>query len=1100
MILYEKVIKNLLLLCFAFTQCYSFAQNPHLRDSLQKFLKTAPQDSNKVNALIELSHQFVQYDLEKAESAAKEAVRISQILKFPKGEAQALLVSSRVKRQKSNYAEALSQTFLAINIFEKINDQEGSAKCYFELGYIYKYLEDYPKSINAFSKASALYKTLKNEKNNALCETVLGHVNTDIGLKLNDSSYYKKALIHYNEVLSYYKKINNRERICVALLNLANLQLSFNKSFPSEKNLTKSLEYSTQALEISRQLDDVLRIGINLENIGEVHYERKQYEKALEYYFEANTYLEKSGNIDYILENLYSITNIFKNIGDYNRALEYAKKHGDLALSEKYNSSLCDHYKILADIYTAQKNPEKAYQARLLYENYKDSTLNEEKAFALLKLEVEYETRQKDKEIALLNQERALKEIKLNQQQTSRNFFIATTILVVVLLLGLFNRFRFKQKQHLIINEKNIELEKLSIVARETANGVFITDAGGNIEWFNEGFSKLFGWESIEEYKKSRGSNIIDVSGNKDINLLIEKSIRSKASVTYENDTPDKNGNSLWIKTTLSPVFDKHGNLQKMIFVETDVTELKKAKETAIQSLQIQEQFLANTSHEIRTPMNGVLGMIRQLQETPLNHEQTEFIQAIKESSNNLLHVVNDILDISKIRAGKITFEKIDFRLPDLFRSLLFMLQYKAEEKGIYLKSDIGKNIPSVLKGDPIRLNQVLLNLASNAIKFTENGGVTISCTLVRTEGNTNIIQFCIIDTGIGIPEEKLDYIFETFAQAETHTTRKYGGTGLGLSISKFIVEQQGGTIEVNSEIGKGSSFCFTLGFETGDPEWKGNIIQQIEGIPVNVDLSHIHVLLVEDNLINQRVAVHELSKWKTNTDVANNANEAFEKLTVQQAQGKKYNLILMDISMPGMDGLEATRKIRADFPAPANQTSIVAMTASALAGEKEKCYEAGMNDYLSKPFDPVVLYTKLLKWGQGENAQLLETQTGTQEKTNAKNKATDLSTLLENAAGDIVYIREMIEIYLQSMPEYLNELNFYFKQKNWLEVKRHAHKMRSPTTYFGAHELSDLLYRVEIYTSRNSSTGLFTTAVQRVNDLCLETFKELEEELKKLG
>lgn len=1098
--MYVRIIKRFLTVCLIYTHAYLFAQNPHIKDSLQNYVKTAAPDCSKVNALIELSHQLVQYDLQQAESSVVAAVQLSREINYANGEAQALLALSRVNRQKSNFTEALTNTFEAIKIFDSRNDKTGSAKCNFELGYIYKYLTDYPKAINYFLKARNLYKSDHSEKNVALCETVLGHVNLDAGSNFKDSTYFIKARNHYKNVLNYYTKINKPERISVGLVNLANLYLTFNRSFPSERSLKKSLEYSTKSLKINKELGDDLRIGIDLENIGEVYSEREQFKEALDYYFESNEYLIKSGNIDYTLENIYSIAHIFKKKGDINKAIEYALKHEKLAKEVSYASSLRDSYQLLSELYALKKDHEKAYETRLLFENYKDSTLNEDKELKLLKLQVEYETDQKDKEIILLNKEKDLKEAKITQQQTSRNFFVATTILVVVLLFGLFNRFRFKQKQNEIINEKNKELEKLSIVASEIANGVFITNAAGDFEWFNEGFSKLFGWSSLEEYKAKRGSNIFEVSGNKEIKLLIEKAINAKISVTYENDTPDKDGNYLWIKTTLSPVFDKEGVLQKLVFVETDVTELKKAKETAIQSLQIQEQFLANTSHEIRTPMNGVLGLIRQLQETPLNHEQAEFIQAIKESSNNLLHVVNDILDISKIRAGKISFEKIDFRLSDLFKSLLFMLQYKAEEKGIYLESNIDSNIPNVLKGDPTRLNQVLLNLSSNALKFTEKGGIKITCKLVKNENSINTVLFSVTDTGIGIPHEKLDYIFETFAQAETHTTRNYGGTGLGLSISKFLVEQQGGTIEVKSEEGKGSTFSFTLDFENGDPNWKGNIIQQVEGIPVNVDLSSIHVLLVEDNMINQRVAVHELSKWKANVDVANNANEAFEKLHLPQAQGKKYDLILMDISMPGMDGLEATRKIRKEFPDPINKTPIVAMTASALAGEKEKCFDAGMNDYLSKPFDPVVLYTKLLKWSQAENTSVIETSNLKTAKNTGKNKTTDLSSLLENASGDIIYIKEMIEIYLQSMPEYLSELNFSFKQKNLQEVKKQAHKMKTPAAYFGASELSDLLYRVEIYTSQNASTSLFAATVQRINDLCLETFKELEEELKKLS
>jgi PAS domain S-box-containing protein len=721
--------------------------------------------------------------------------------------------------------------------------------------------------------------------------------------------------------------------------------------------------------------------------------------------------------------------------------------------------------------------------------------MNEEKTGALLKLQVEYETNQKDQEIILLNKNKALQESKYDQQQITNIFLIICTLLALILSGVLYNRYRMKLKTNKIIEEKNKELEKLSIVASETANGVFITDAKGDMEWFNEGFSKLFGWKSIEEYRQNKGRNIFEVSANDNIKKLIEQCIETKVSVVYENATPDVKGNSLWIKTTLTPIFDKEGKLKRLVFVETDVSELKQAKETAEESLQIQEQFLANTSHEIRTPMNGIFGMTRQLLETPLSSEQEDYVHAIKESSYNLLHVVNDILDISKIRAGKIVFENIEFKISDLFKSLQFILQYKADEKGIYLKTSIDETLPLVLKGDPIRLNQILLNLAGNAIKFTEKGGVTFSAESVTRENGHSSIQFCVTDTGIGIPEDKLDYIFETFAQAESHTTRKYGGTGLGLSISKFLVEKQGGEITVSSRVNQGSSFCFTLNFEIGDPNWKGTVVQKTEGIPVDVDLSHVKALLVDDNVINQKVAVYELKKWKVNVDVVNNAAQAFEKLKEQE-----YTIILMDISMPVMDGLEATRHIRSNFQAPVKSVPIIAMTASALIGEKEKCFKAGMNDYISKPFDPVLLYIKIVKWSGAENVEQSDRTLAGSISKDEKIKYTDLSIIYDGAGGDLNYIKEMIEMYINIMPQYLQELNDLFAKQKWEELGKQCHKMKTPAAYFGVIELRELMTNMELSVKDASNKNLATSIMHEINDIVLASIKELKEELVKVA
>ena len=492
--------------------------------------------------------------------------------------------------------------------------------------------------------------------------------------------------------------------------------------------------------------------------------------------------------------------------------------------------------------------------------------------------------------------------------------------------------------------------------------------------------------------------------------------------------------------------------------------------------------------------MNGVIGMTRQLLETPLNLDQTEYLHAIQESSNNLLHVVNDILDISKIRAGKVIFEQVEFRISDLFRSLQFSQQYKAEEKNIYLKTSVDPEIPPVLIGDPIRLNQVLLNLTGNAIKFTEKGGVSLTAKLIGIDAGIAGIKFCAIDTGIGIPQDKINYVFESFTQAQTHTSRKYGGTGLGLSISKFLVEEQGGKLTLESKENQGSSFCFTLKFPIGNPEWKDVTIQPISDIPLEVDLSDLNILLVEDNVINQRVALFELNKWKINTDVANSASVAFELLKT-----RKYHLILMDVSMPDIDGLEATRTIRTKFPDHVKHIPIIAMTASALAGEKEKCLTAGMNDYISKPFNPITLYNKILKWGKNTTSSNID------NPSNSVNLQSgyfhiDLGLLNERSDGDMDYYKEMLEIYSTTMPEYLNEFNDYYETRNWKELFNQAHKMKAPAALFGANKLKDTLQGLELLNPDSFDEMDVDDMVKSVNTLTNHSVREVLTELKKIA
>lgn len=1078
--------------CILVMHVLGYSQNLDIqKDSLRNVINKAVDDTNKVNALVTLGTDLVQYQIKDAKKFALQAIDLSKKINFYKGEAKGHLILSRINRETSDYSEALTQTYKALHIFENNKNQSGRAKCYYELGYIYKDITDFPKAIENFSKALSIYKTENNELNMAFCQTLLGHVNTDVFVNIKDSVYFKRALGYYRDVLNYYAKINKPSRIAVALLNLSNLYLVYNRIWPSEFHLNKSLEFSERSLEITKSEEDDLRTGINLENIGEVYFERKKYNEALDYYFQSKVYLDKNGNKDYILENLFSIIKIYKEIGQYNKALELCDAYFKIALPLNYKSSLRDYYKVLSEIYFTIHKNDLGLNAREKYENYKDSVLNEEKTNELLKLQIEFQTDQKDKEIALLNKDKDLIESKISRQQLIRNFLIAFIVLVLALFILLYSRYLIKLKNNQLIEKKNKELEQLSIVVRETANGVFITDDKGNIEWFNEGFSKLFGWKSLEEYRQRRGNNIYNVSTNSQIKEIINECIKQKKSVEYENDTPNKDGNMLWIKTTLTPIFDEKGNLKKMVFVETDVSELKQAKETAEKSLQIQEQFLANTSHEIRTPMNGVLGMTRQLLETPLNKEQEEYVNAIKESSNNLLYVVNDILDISKIRAGKIVFEMSEFRIVDLFKSLQFMLQYKAEEKNIVIDSSIDDNISPVLIGDSVRLNQILINLAGNAIKFTDSGHVSFTAELIKNESDFVVVQFCVVDTGIGIPDNKLDFIFETFAQAETHTTRKYGGTGLGLSISKILVEELGGHIMVASKEGIGSSFCFDLKFKKGDPNWKGSIPHHTEGIPDKIDLSDIGILLVEDNLINQRVALYEINKWKIKTDTANNANIALEKLKKQT-----YDLVLMDISMPGLDGIDATKYIRSNFQEPVKNIPIIAMTASALTGEKERCLAAGMNDYISKPFNPVTLYKKILKWTKKTDQDLfVEEKALTLPK---RHKLTDLAIITEYASGNVDHIKEMIETFIESMPDYLKELNLFFDEQKWVDLKKQAHKMKTPSAYFGLEKLRLILSDIE--TSADVNEVLLKEQMQEINLLIEQSIIELKHELNKIS
>jgi len=430
-----------------------------------------------------------------------------------------------------------------------------------------------------------------------------------------------------------------------------------------------------------------------------------------------------------------------------------------------------------------------------------------------------------------------------------------------------------------------------------------------------------------------------------------QRVIRSgQAEVNREEAGVDPQGNVTQVMTTQVPLRDKNGRVTGLVGIGRDITHLKKvqeemqkAREAAEAASQAKSEFLANMSHEIRTPLNGVMGMTDLALDTELTSEQREYLETVKMSGDSLLTVINDILDFSKIEAGKIDLEALDFNLRDSLESTLKTLAARADEKGLELLCEVAPEVPEVVRGDSSRLRQIVINLVGNAIKFTDSGEIAVKVQVEAREGTDYVCWFTVADSGVGIPEEKRELIFKPFTQADTSTTRKYGGTGLGLTISTRLVQMMGGKIWVESEMGQGSQFHFTIRLEAADAkEIKLGTIAPPEL------LRDVKVLVVDDNRTNRRILEGMLVRWHMKPTSVDCAAAALAQLSAALEAGEPYPLILTDMHMPGMDGFALIEQIRRR--PELSTATIMMLTSAGHRGDAARCQELGVSAYLLKP------------------------------------------------------------------------------------------------------------------------------------------------------
>lgn len=508
------------------------------------------------------------------------------------------------------------------------------------------------------------------------------------------------------------------------------------------------------------------------------------------------------------------------------------------------------------------------------------------------------------------------------------------------------------------------------------------------------------------------------------------------------------------------------------------IKELNVAEKKASMAAQIKENFLANMSHEIRTPLSGILGFTNLLQKRNLDPTSTEFVSSIQRSGENLMAIINDILDLSKIEAGMMRITPGIFSINGLINSVETLFSERVKEKSLTLSSTVDASIPDTLIGDATRLTQILVNLIGNAIKFTQQGEINIEVYKKEQVEDRVTVGFKVSDTGIGIEKDKLSDVFERFNQGEDSITRNYGGTGLGLSIVKNLILLQKGNIEVISEQGKGTTFNFQIPYGISKDQ-----LQVIS--PVNTDYfkdqsnSALRVLVVDDNVINQSLMQHLLSQWNIDFNVVSNGFEA-----VDQLRHANYDLVLMDIQMPKMDGYTATQQIREvlklDIP-------IIAMTAHAMAGEREKCMSRGMNEYISKPIVEDELFKLISGFGFQDRD---DTKVGNKE-AKAIFKFIDLDYMRSISGGDVAFERTVSQQFINNVPRHLQQLIRAYENDDFATVAMRAHDFKTSIAMMGLlNLLEEKLDRIEVASEHDAIT---TQVIKELENILIQATAEVE-------
>lgn len=794
------------------------------------------------------------------------------------------------------------------------------------------------------------------------------------------------------------------------------------------------LEQLHKANHIARNIGDRRLEARVLNNFGNIYRDLGDLAKALNYYEEALDTNEELGDEFAQSINLTSISNLLYDLADYDSALEYALRCLPIFQRAHDVSRLITIHNTLGNIYFKQKK---------LTEALKHFEEN----------------------------------INHSDPDTAAYIMAQSGLGKVYYLMQDFDNASKYLTESLHVAEKTGYAE-VQIICHFYL-GRLLMDEGNYrmaLRHFQNGFALA------EEYLRKH-------------DLM---SLHEALSIAYDNmgDIP-KAFHHLKAYQLLKEDIFKQTTLNQLrnLQVSQQIELARKEKEVAERTAQLKQQFMANMSHEIRTPMNAIVGMTRLLISKDPRQEQMKYLTAIQQSAGNLLVIINDILDLSKIEAGKIVIEQTDFSLREVTQSVKDMLLFRAEEKDLSFMTSIDPAIPERLTGDPVRINQILVNLAGNAVKFTEKGHVIIKAYVHQQDGNRYTIGFDIIDTGIGIAKDYVEKIFESFTQAGSDISRKFGGTGLGLTISKQLVSLMDGEISVQSELGKGTTFRVLIPLIKSEVQYTERPEDIIDEAMMK-RLSAVHVLLVEDNEFNRLVAEDTLKEAVPGIkiDVAVNGEEA-----VRKVQQKRYDMILMDIQMPVMNGVEATRIIRSTLPPPLRDIRIIAMTANVLQEDVQKYFEVGMNAYVSKPFQTDELLLKMANMLNGRTETLPENMPVTTKPVPETlpplpDRITDMQFLKQFTGGNPEKIHKYVGMFLENGPKLLHTIETTLAARDFPALKIAAHSMKPQLSYMGVKEEISRIFLIEQTASEGVYSEGLPLLVENLKRVCEKAFLELKQ------